>query len=107
VTPGEACEHVEVSLSGIRALFGGERDRNPDTRVSPHHIRRRRHHADHHVFDGVEPDAATDDRGVAVEARLPESLVEDDHVVATRLIFVLRERPTEPHPEAQRREEVG
>jgi hypothetical protein len=93
--------------SRVGLLLGRERDGDPHARIARHGVGRRRHHANDHVFDTVEPDRRSDDRRVRGKAVAPEPVAQHDDGPAAGLVLVGREHAPDRRANPEHREVIG
>jgi hypothetical protein len=85
---------LQVVLVTAGDAFGCKGNRDPERFAECSQVERRRHHADDDVRAVVEHKVAADDAGVGAQLLRPETVPEDDDLVAARCVFVCAEGPS-------------
>ena len=110
--PGrEACGEAKIANTHAQALRGHESEfkvaRREDLGLADEgEFHTGRQDADDGMRDAVEGDGCAEDVGVAAEARLPESVAENDYGMAFGTAFIGREGAAERGAHAEHREKI-
>src|SRR5436305_1437597 len=82
-TGSEPSVDLQIMLTKLRRVFGGEGDRCPDVLTAARHIERGRHDTDDHVRSTVDLDDAIERTALAVEMTHPQPITDDGDVRET------------------------
>src|SRR5262245_43127149 len=92
--------------AAIGQLLRAESRRNPEAHLFRKKLKARGHYADDHILLPVEQNLFPDQRRIAAEPPLPETVADHRHVIPPRLIFFSVEDAPQIRLDAEQRKEV-
>src|SRR6185369_17479029 len=91
----QTSDQSEIVIAASTRLVGLHGPRRPQLSLTKWKEEAARHYADDRIRFSIKRDVAIDDRGIAIEASLPERVTQNNHVLLPRLIFIREERAAE------------